>query len=370
MSLKYNLQFFAQEGQGGEKTEPATEKKLSDARKEGQVAKSREIANGLGLLSVFLVLRIFVGTMGNQFLDVFSNVYGQITDTVQFYGGYMPENDLGIVFRNLLLQCVIISAPILLVGMIVAFLSDVVQVGWKPTAKPMQPKFSKISPVSGFKRIFSVNSLVELVKSLAKIGLVVYICYNELKDKWNLLFLLYDMPLLQALQLTSVMVTDLGIKVAAVYMILALADYIYQKVKFSSDMRMTKQEVKDEYKQQEGDPQIKGRIRQKMREVSRRRMMQDLPQADVVITNPTHYAVAVKYDPQVADAPIVIAKGEDYLAQRIKQVARENQVEIVENKPLARMLYANVDIGQAVPPELYQAVAEVLAFVYHLQGKV
>jgi len=133
---------------------------------------------------------------------------------------------------------------------------------------------------------------------------------------------------------------------------------------------MTKQEVKDEYKQQEGDPKVKGKIRQKMQEVSRRRMMQSLPQADVVITNPTHYAVAIKYDPAIADAPIVLAKGEDYLAQKIKEVAREHDIEIVENKPLARMLYANVEVGQVVPPELYQAVAEVLAFVYHLKGKV
>ena len=148
-------------------------------------------------------------------------------------------------------------------------------------------------------------------------------------------------------------------------MVLAFADYAYQKFKFSNDMKMTKQEVKEEFKQQEGDPQVKGKIRQKMRETSMKRMMQSLPQADVVITNPTHYAVAIKYDPQVADAPLV-----DYLAARIKEVARENKIEIVENKPLARMLYANVDIGQAVPPELYQAVAEVLAFVYQLQGKI
>ena len=153
-------------------------------------------------------------------------------------------------------------------------------------------------------------------------------------------------------------------------MIISLGDFIYQKVKFNNDMKMTKQEVKDEYKQSEGDPQIKSKIRQKMMESSRRRMMQELPQADVVITNPTHYAVAIKYDPEVADAPFVIAKGEDYLAQRIRETAKENHIEIVENKPLARMLYANVDVGQAIPPELYQAVAEVLAFVYHLQGKV
>ena len=154
------------------------------------------------------------------------------------------------------------------------------------------------------------------------------------------------------------------------YMLIAFADFAYQKIKFKNDMKMSKQEVKEEFKQQEGDPAVKGKIRQKMMEVSRRRMMQALPQADVVITNPTHYAVAIKYDPEVADAPIVIAKGEDYLANRIKEIAKENKIEIVENKPLARMLYANVEVGQAVPPELYQAVAEVLAFVYHLQGKV
>lgn len=370
MILEYNLQFFAKEGQGGEKTEPATAKKLSDAREEGQVAKSREIANGLGILALFLVLKLWVGTMGNQFLSVFGDIYGRISETVTFWHGYMPENDTTIVFREMLLQSVLIMAPILIIGVIIAFVSDVVQVGWKPTSKPMQPKFSKLSPMSGFKRIFSVNSLVELIKSIAKIGLIIYICYSYLKDKLPLLFFLYDMPLMQALGLAAETVTDLGIRIALVYMVIALADYAYQKIKFSMDMRMTKQEIKDEYKQQEGDPEIKGRIRQKMREASQRRMMQELPQADVVITNPTHYAVAIKYDPDLSDAPLVIAKGEDYLAAKIKETAKENHIEIVENKPLARMLYANVDVGQAVPPELYQAVAEVLAFVYHLQGKL
>lgn len=370
MILEYNLQFFAPEGQGGEKTEPATEKKLRDARKEGQVAKSREIANGLGILALFLVLKIWVGTMGNQFLAVFSDIYNRIPGMVTFWDGHMPENDTKLVFWEMILQSVIIMAPIMIVGFIIAFLSDVVQVGWKPTGKPMKPKFNKLNPISGFKRVFSINAVVELIKSIAKIGLIVYICYSYLKDKWTLLFSLYDMTLMQALQLAAETVTDLGIRIAIVYMIIAFADFAYQKIKFNRDMRMTKQEVKEEYKQQEGDPQIKGKIKQRMREASQRRMMQNLPQADVVITNPTHYAVAIKYDPEVADAPIVIAKGEDYLAARIKEVAKENHIEIVENKPLARMLYANVDIGQAVPPELYQAVAEVLAFVYHLQGKV
>lgn len=370
MSLEYNLQFFAAEGQGGEKTEPATEKKLTDARKEGQVAKSREVANGLGLLAVFLVLKLWVGNMGYQFMNVFTNIYEMIPEVVTFWHGNMPEQDITLVFRRMMLEAVIIMAPILLIGFLIAFLSDVVQVGWHPTGKTIQPKFSKMSPVSGFKRIFSVNAVVELIKSLLKIGLIVYICYNYLKNKWPLLYELYDLDLTQAIGLIGNTVTDLGIRVSLIYMIIAAADFIYQKVKFSRDMRMTKQEVKEEYKQQEGDPQIKGRIRQRMREASQRRMMQNLPQADVVITNPTHYAVAIKYDPEVADAPIVIAKGEDYLAAKIKEIARDHQIEIVENKPLARMLYANVDVGQAVPPELYQAVAEVLAFVYHLQGKV
>ncbi len=370
MVLEYNLQFFAKEGQGGEKTEPATAKKLSDARKEGQVAKSREIANAMGILGLFLILKIWIGTMGNQFLAVFSEIYNRIPDMVTFWDGHMPENDTKLIFQDMLLEIVIIIAPIILVGFLIAFLSDVVQVGWKPTTKPLKPKGNKINPISGFKRIFSVNSLAELIKSVAKIGLIIYICYSYLKDKWPLLYSLYDMPLMQALSLEAELVTDMGIRIAMVYMIIAFADFVYQKVKFKNDMKMTKQEIKEEYKQSEGDPQIKGKIRQKMRESSMRRMMQNLPQADVVITNPTHYAVAIKYDPEVSDAPIVIAKGEDFLAAKIKEIAKEKRIEIVENKPLARMLYANVDVGQAVPPELYQAVAEVLAFVYHLQGKV
>jgi len=368
--IRYNLQFFAKEGMGGEKTEPATQKKLDDARKEGQVAKSREIANGLGLLSLFLVLKLYVGTMGIKLMEVFPNIYDRIPEVTTFWHGNMPQSDINLAFRDMLLNVLLIIAPLLIIGVIIAFVCDVAQVKWKPTAKPLKPKFSKLNPIKGFKKIISVNSLVELLKSIAKIGLILYVCYSYLADKWAFLLNLYDISLMEGLQLAAKTVTDLGIRISAIYMIIALADYIYQKVKFSNDMKMTKQEIKEEYKQQEGDPQVKGKIRQKMREASMRRMMQELPQADVVITNPTHYAVAIKYDPDVADAPLVIAKGEDYLAARIKEVAKENQIEIVENKPLARMLYANVEVGEMVPPELYQAVAEVLAFVYHLQGKV
>lgn len=370
MILEYNLAFFAADGPGGEKTEPATAKKLEDARKKGQVAKSREIANAAGIFALFLVLKFWVAHMGIQFLEVFSAVYNRIPESVKGWNGFMPQTDMGILFFQLLYRIIILIAPIIIIAFMVAFVCDVVQVKWRITPDTIKPKFSKMNPISGFKKFFSVSSLVELVKSLAKLGLIGYIVYSYLQDKWQYLFGLYHMSLMEVIQMLADIVTDMGIRIAAVYMIIALLDYIYQKVKFSHDMRMTKQEVKEEYKQSEGDPQIKGKIRQKMREVSQRRMMQALPQADVVITNPTHYAVAIKYDPKVADAPLVIAKGEDYLAQKIKQIAKDNNVEIVENKPLARMLYANVEVGEMVPPELYQAVAEVLAFVYHLKGKI
>lgn len=367
-TLELNLQFFA-DGQGGEKTEPATQKKLDDARKEGQVAKSKEIANGLGLIALFLLLKFWIGNMGRQFLELFPGIYNRIPEIASLVGGPVPEGAARQIFTFSLLRLVIILAPIFIVGYMVAFLSDYVQVQWKPTAKPMMPKLSKISPLSGMKRIFSVNTIAELIKSIAKIVLIAYVAYSYLVDRQQQLFILYDLPMLQAVQFIGETVINLGLRISLIYLIIAAADYVYQKVKFSRDMRMTKQEIKEEYKNQEGNPEIKGKIRQRMREASQRRMMQNLPQADVVITNPTHFAVAIKYDKDTHPAPVVIAKGQDYLAQRIKEIARDNSIEIVENKPLARMLFANVDIDEQVPPELYEAVAEVLAYVYHLQGR-
>ena len=368
--LALNLQFFADDGQGGEKTEEPTAKKLEDARKEGQVAKSKEIANGLGLLSLFLVLKFWTGNMANDFKNLFKVIYNRMPDITKLVGNPVPQQDMKDLFQYALLVTLKTLAPILLIGFIIAFLSDYVQVKWKVTTKPLQPKFSKMNPVSGLKKIISMNSLVELIKSIAKILLIGWVSYSYLKDKGEFIYLLYDMDIIPSVIFIGEIVIDLGIRISAIYMIIAFADFAYQKYKFHKDMKMTKQEVKEEFKNQEGNPEIKGKIRQKMREVSQRRMMQALPEADVVITNPTHYAVAIKYDPDVGRAPIVIAKGEDFLAQKIKEVAREHEIEIVENKPLARMLYANVDIGAEIPPELYQAVAEVLAFVYHQKGKI
>ena len=260
-------------------------------------------------------------------------------------------------------------APFFAFGFVITIIISIIQVGWKVSAKPLKPKGDKFNPISGFKRIFSKDSVFELFKSILKIGVVIYVAYISIRDEADDIFILYDMPLNQALALCGDVIINAGLKISLVYLVVGLADFIYQKHRFNEEMKMTKQEVKDEYKNTEGNPEIKGRQRQRMREASRQRMMQDVPKADVVITNPTHLAVAIKYDAETAKAPIVLAKGEDFLAQKIREAAKEHNIEIVENKPLARMLYANVDIGAEIPPELYQAVAEILAMVYNMKNR-
>ena len=216
---------------------------------------------------------------------------------------------------------------------------------------------------------FVANKLVELLKSILKLVVIGIVIYNELKDQWGMLYIMYEIPMMQAIAMAGQLLIDIGMKIALVFVAVAFADYAFQKWKFHEDMKMTKQEVKEEYKSSEGDPAIKGKIRQRMQEASRRRMMQSLPQADVVITNPSHYAVALRYDKEQAEAPYVVAKGADHVALKIKEAAKEHKIEIVENKPLARSLYANVDIGEEIPEELYVAVAEVLAIVYKRTGR-
>ncbi len=273
------------------------------------------------------------------------------------------------LLKDVALDGVLIVLPLFAISFVIAFVGDLLQVKWKVTTKPMRPKLNKLSIKKGVKHIFSKQSLVNLVKSVALVLIIGTVVIQTSKSKQGVLFRFYEVPLMTALQIIGDIVFDLGIKISAIYLIVGIGDYIYQKIKFKNDMMMTKQEVKDEYKNSEGDPQIKSKIRQKMRQASMRRMMQDLPKADVVITNPTHFAVALQYDLQIAKAPRVIAKGEDFLAQKIKEAAREHNIEIVENKPLARALYANVDIGEEIPEELYQAVAEVLAYVYNIKNK-
>lgn len=367
--LEYNLQWFAKDGEGGEKTEPATAKKLKDAREEGQVAKSKELSDAIDLIALFLVLKIFISYIGESLLSVFPVIYNKMPDIINDSAGGISILSVTTVINNVMLVILKVVAPVFIIGIMCCILINVFQVGWKVTTKPMQPKASKINPLSGFKRIFSKDALFELVKSIAKIALITYVAYTSIKDHQNELFLLYDIPLMQVIILVGTIVIDAGFQISLVYLVVGIVDWLYQKHKFKEDMKMTKQEVKDEYKNTEGNPEIKGRQRSKMREVSQRRMMQNLPTADVVITNPTHLSVAIKYDAEQNSAPVVIAKGEDFLAMKIREIAKENNIEIVENKPLARMLYANVDVGAEVPPELYQAVAEVLAFVYSLKNK-
>ena len=362
--LHYNLQWFAKDGEGGEKTEPATAKKLKDARDEGKVAKSRELNSAFDLIVLFLCLKIFVSFVGEKFIDIFSYIYENMPDFVKINEGGLSVQAVAGLIASVTLKSLLIMLPFMAFGFVVTLLVSIVQVGWKVSTKPMKPELSKLNPLNGFKRIFSKDSLFELVKSILKIVIIIYIAYTSIKDNANDLFALYDLGLNQAVALVGTLIINTGIKISIVYLVIGLADFIYQKHKFNEDMKMTKQEVKDEYKNTEGDPQIKGRQRRKMQEVSQKRMMQDVPKADVVITNPTHFAVALKYEAKVSSAPVVLAKGEDYLAQKIKEVERENKIEIVENKPLARMLYHNVDVGAEIPPELYQAVAEVLAAVY------
>lgn len=368
--LELRLQFFAAEGPGGEKTEEPTAKKREDTRKDGKVAKSKELSSGVELIALFLILKFWIGNMGEQFLELFNKIYEKFPAYTTYWGGNIVRADYKILFQGIYLDILLLLLPFFVIGIVIAFAVNMMQFKFKVSTKPLQPKFNKLNPLNGFKRMFSAEKLMELAKSILKIVLISYVIYDTIKDDWVYLYKFYDMPLTQAIGLIGEVVLNLGLKISLFFMVIAIADFAYQKYKFNKDIKMTKQEVKDEYKNAEGDPQIKGKIRQKMREVSQRRMMQDVAKADVVITNPTHFAVAIKYDPDVSAAPMVLAKGADYLAQKIKGIARENGVEIVENKPLARMLYANVDIGQEIPPELYQAVAEVLAMVYKMQGKL
>jgi flagellar biosynthetic protein FlhB len=362
--LRYDLQLFAKEGPGGEKTEQATPKKLADARKEGQVAKSTDIVTAFMLLGLFVGLKVFVGMIGNRFLEYFTKYYQSISSISSERFTIQTEESL---LKQGIIDVILLMLPIALVAYVVAFGLNVYQVKWAPTLKPLKPKFNKLNPIKGMKKLFSKDKLVELLKSMTKVCVLGYVVYDELKDQYGLLFMFYRFEIPTALVIIGNIVFTVGIKISLMFLAIALADLFYQKRKFKEDMKMTKQEVKDEFKSTEGDPHIKGKIRSKMREASQRRMMQSVPEADVVITNPTHLAVALKYDRDSSSAPIVVAKGADYVAQKIKEIAREHKVEIVENKPVARMLYYNVDVDQEIPPELYQTVAEILAYVYGLK---
>lgn len=365
LKVKLNLSFFE-----GEKTEKPTAKKRRDSRAEGQVAKSQEIGTAFLFIASFFALKMLAPRM---FLGL-QSIMSDSLNMVQYYEVLNVENPtdayLSQYFAYYIFNALMIVLPLIFIIMMVGLISNFAQVGWHPTAKPLKPKFSKLNPIKGFKRIFSMQSLIELLKSIMKLTIITIIVYNVISDDLHMFAITPFMSLSASVAFFSNIAYKAGITVGFAYLAIAIIDFIYQKYKHNKDLKMSKQEVKDEYKQSEGDPQVKGKIRQKMREASTRRMMQDIPSADVIITNPTHFAVAIRYKHNQDVAPTVVAKGADHLAKRIKDAAKENGIEIVENKPLARALYASVEVGEQIPPDLYQSVAEILVFVLRLKNKV
>ena len=344
----FSVQFSAKDGPGGEKTEEPTAKKLSDARNEGQVAKGKDLTSAVMLLVLFMVLRFTVGNMGEGFIECFNKNYTQIGDLfTSTHGEYNMQYTIALI-QSAALDMLKLLIPFFGIGFIIAIVIELAQVKWKPTSKPLQPKLSKFNPINGIKRMFSVRTLVSLIKQVVILVVIFIVVYNKLKSRMSDIYMLYDIPLISAIMLLGDIIFDIGTVICVIYTIIGIADYVFEKRKFRKDMMMTKQEVKDEWKNTEGNPEVKNKIRQKMSEASRRRMMQAVPEADVVITNPTHFAVALKYEQNKGKAPVVVAKGEDYLAAKIKEAARENNIEIVENKPLARMLYYNVELDEGI----------------------
>lgn len=357
--IKINLAFFE-----GEKTEKPTAKRKEKARSEGQVAISKEIATVITLIIGFLSLRVLSSYMYKEISKVMNYSFTMIKDIEIF----KSETYLFDFFIYLITRTLLISMPMLLIAMIIGIIANILQVGWHPTVKPLKPKLDSFNPVNGLKRLFSFKQVVEAFTGILKVLFITYIIYTTVKDEVYQIKNIIYMDLFQGVMYIGNLCIDIGLKVGYFFIIIAIFDFVYQKYTHNKKLKMTKQEIKDEYKQVEGDPIIKAKIRQKMRESALKRMMQDVPTADVVITNPTHFAVAIKYDREKEGAPIVLAKGMDHLAQRIKKVAKENDINIVENKPLAQALYKTTDIGKEIPQELYQAVAEVLAFVYKLKN--
>ena len=367
--LKMNLQLFAKDGPGGEKTEPATAKKLNDIRKEGQVAKSKEIITAISLMALFIILKVYVGGIGTKLVNGFKTIYGMMQKVVFDSAQGITVRMAGSIVREAFTLILGTVIPVLIVAVIISVLGNMLQQKWMVTAKPLAPKASKINPMNGFKRMSSVRQLFELLKSIAMISIIGIMVYNSVRKNMNIILTFYDVTLYTALSTVGNIIINLGIQISAVFLVIGFIDLIYQRHKFKTDNMMTKQEIKDEFKNTEGDPQVKGQIRRRMQEISRRRMMQQLPEADVVITNPTHFAVALKYEADSGKAPVVIAKGADYLAFQIRDKAKEYNISIVENKPLARIIYHNVDIGMEIPPELYYAVAEILASVLRANNR-
>lgn len=353
-----NLQLFA-----GEKTEPATPKRRQEARKRGQVVRSHDLTSAAILLAVILFLRFYGHTLVTSLSEALVRYLGA------FPTGDFSLSDVRAMVIDMLLVFIPLMFPILGVALVMALVSNVAQVGFLLTGQPLAFQLSRLNPVTGFQRIFSRRSAVEFLKSLGKLVIIGFIAYKILSGEVPRFPAMLNMDLDESVLYLGRLFFSLSLKISLALFLLAVLDYGYQRYDYEQQLRMSKEEIKEELKETEGNPQIKSKIREIQRKMAISRMMSEVPKADVVITNPTHIAVALQYDSNQHAAPLVVAKGQDYLAERIKKVAKEANVTIVENKPLARSLYQLVDIGEMIPEELYKAVAEILAFVYSLKNK-
>ncbi|MEK7772898.1 MAG: flagellar biosynthesis protein FlhB [Deltaproteobacteria bacterium] len=344
-----------------EKTEQPSSRKREQARQDGSFAVSKE-------LSSFLVV------LGGLTILYFSGVW-MITSAADFMKrsfalrpAELTVRDIGGMFKDVSYRFFLITAPVFFIPVIGA-LSYAMQNGFAFTGKGITPQFSKLDPIAGVKKLFSMNSVVELVKSLVKISVLSYVVYTVISKEWPTLPFLMDMDVVTSMTYIGRISFRIMTKTAWVLAVIAVLDYVYQKWSFEKSLRMTKEEIKEEMKELEGDPIVKARIKSIQREMARKRMMQEVPKSDVVVTNPTHIAVALKYDREKAGAPVVVAKGAGHIAEKIKEIARKHGVPVVENKPIARNLFRYAEIGAEIPVALYKAVAEILAYVYRLKGK-
>ena len=348
---------------GEEKTEKATPKKRRDQRKEGNVLQSKEVVTAASVLGIFSIVRLLAGFLIKNLLSIYTRIYEQSGTFIVNADSFMR------LIVDAITVVVIIVGPICAAAMILGIIPTVAQTKGLFTMKAMKPKFSRLNPLEGIKKMFSLQSLVNIVKGLIEVIAIGVLVFNEISDRMPRILALVDAGVMQGIAFTAISIYDLVMTICIVLVFVAAGDFLFQWWQFEKKLKMSKQEVKDEFKQMEGDPQIKSKIKQRQQEMARSRMMQQVPTADVVIRNPTHYAVALKYDQDKNRAPEVIAKGKGYLAMRIVQIAEEHDVYCMENPPLARALYSQVDLGREIPYELYDAVAEVLTVVYKEKNK-
>ncbi len=346
-----------------EKTEKATPQKRRDARKKGQIAKSAEVSSAL----IFLFAFSFFLFGGKSFIEGCFYLYRHSFQEYMLWDLSIKSTQL--LFNQLLWDAAKLVGPIFAVVVAASLAANFAQVGFMINFESLKMNFGKLNPIQGAKHIFSLRAIVELIKSILKIALISSIVGSMIWKAKNELFSLGEKSIWDSSRFIGSLTLQMGIAAAGCMVVLAAADYLYQKYEYEKKLRMSKQEIKDEYKKMEGDPIIKGKRRAKQRQIAMNRMIQEVPKADVVITNPTHFAVAIRYDFETMDAPQVIAKGQDHIALKIKEMAKQHKVMTVENRPLARALFASVEIGETIPDELFNAVGEILAYVYYQEGR-